>query len=472
MLFSSYSFSIIFLPVLVMVYYVIPEKWRNYILLLASLFFYAWGGPKYLFVMLLSIGINYLSGLLLDRYRDSTTTRKIITALAVIGNLSLLGYYKYTDFIIENVNSITGATIPLRHILLPIGISFYTFQGLSYVLDIGRNKGKVLKNPLKLALYISFFPQLIAGPIVRYETIATQIDHRIYDKAKVNEGVFRFVLGLSKKVLLANMIGELATWCFSINTKDLTWVSAWTGAIAYTLQIYYDFSGYSDMAIGLGAIFGFSFPENFNYPYIADSITDFWRRWHISLSTWFRDYVYIPLGGNRKGIARQYFNIAVVWLLTGLWHGASWNFVAWGGYYALLLMAEKFVVSKAKFKSRIITPVKHIYTLVAITVGWVIFESATLTDAVGYVGKMFNFSFRSSAWGSQINHIWHEYGLILVIGCIFSAPVIRAVGRFIQDRLSSRSKEILKSIVMIVLFLVCFMRLVVSSYNPFIYFRF
>ncbi len=299
MLFSSYSFCIIFLPLLVVIYYIIPEKWRNYLLLLVSLFFYAWGGPKYLLVMLLSIGVNYGAGLLLDRFRDLSVCRKWIIAAAIVLNLGLLGYYKYTDFMIGNVNAVFHTEIPLRQIILPIGISFYTFQGLSYVFDIGRNKGKVLKNPLKLALYLSFFPQLIAGPIVRYETIATQIDHRVVDIEKINAGIFRFVVGLSKKVILANFIGELATYCFSMEPAQLTWVMAWTGAVAYTLQIYYDFSGYSDMAIGLGAIFGFSFPENYNYPYIADSITDFWRRWHISLSTWFRDYVYIPLGGNR-----------------------------------------------------------------------------------------------------------------------------------------------------------------------------
>lgn len=470
MLFSSYSFTILFLPLLIIVYYIVPVKWRNYVLLPASLFFYAWGGPKQLLIMLASIAINYMCGLLVDRWRSEDALRRLATVLAVILNLALLGYYKYFDFLISNFNSVSGKSIPLMHIVLPIGISFYTFQGLSYVLDIRRGKGEVLRNPLKLALYISFFPQLIAGPIVRYETIAAQIDHRTTDRSKINDGIYRFVIGLAKKILLANFIGEYASYCFSLDASDLTLVSAWTGALAYTLQIYYDFSGYSDMAIGLGAIFGFSFPENFNHPYISGSITEFWRRWHISLSTWFRDYVYIPLGGNRKGILRQYINILIVWLLTGLWHGASWNFVAWGLYYAILLIVEKRI--REKSGRRIFGFIGHFYTFVAVMIGWVIFESSTIAGARGFISKMFDFSYNRGIWGLQLYHVLREYGIILLAGCVFAGPVYSSVSQKLAKSLKAKNIELLKDIIMIVLFSLCFVRIIVGSYNPFIYFRF
>ena len=473
MLFSSYTFIIIFLPLLIVLYYITPEKWRNYVLLASSLFFYAWGGPQHLPVMLSSIAINYSCGLLVDQCRDEPVYKRLSIIAAIILNLSLLGYYKYTDFFIYNFNAITGSSIPLKHILLPIGISFYTFQGISYVLDIGQGKGHVLKNPLKLALYISLFPQLIAGPIVRYETIENQIDRRAFDADKINGGIYRFVIGLAKKVLLANFIGEYANYCFSIGDSNLTFILAWTGALAYTLQIYYDFSGYSDMAIGLGAVFGFSFPENFRHPYISGSITEFWRRWHISLSAWFRDYVYIPLGGNRKGIARQYQNILVVWLLTGLWHGASWNFVAWGLYYALLLVIEKWLRKRFVLANkRLLRIFGHFYTFVAIMIGWVIFESSTLSEAYGFILKMFNLSYRRNIWRMQFYHIFREYGIVLAIGCLFALPVYETISKKLKIILSKRVVEVTKDLIMVVLFLLCLIRLVVSSYNPFIYFRF
>ncbi|MCR5301171.1 MAG: MBOAT family protein [Lachnospiraceae bacterium] len=470
MLFSSYTFIIIFLPLLIIAYYIIPEKLRNALLLAASLAFYAWGGPSYLLVMLGSILINYVSGLAVDGLSERPSAKRWAVILTVVLNLSLLGYYKYTDFFIENINWITGLDIPLRHIILPLGISFYTFQGMSYVFDISRGKGKVLKNPLRLALYISFFPQLIAGPIVRYETIAPQLEHRNVDTAVLNDAIFRFVRGLTKKVLLANMIGEYAGICFAEGAGSLTLVSSWAGAIAYTLQIYFDFSGYSDMAIGLGAIFGFSFPENFDHPYCAQSITEFWRRWHISLGTWFRDYVYIPLGGNRKGKLRQFLNIIVVWFLTGFWHGASWNFVIWGLYYALILVLEKSVI--LKYKEKIPVFFRHIYTIILIVIGFVIFNSPSLSFSSSYISRMFDLTYGRSTWASELIHIFREYGVVILAGCIFSTPVADRILSLIKEKTSASSYEVIKSVIMTVLFLACFMRLVVSSYNPFIYFRF
>ena len=470
MLFSSYTFVIIFLPLLIIAYYLIPAKWRNSLLLVASLVFYAWGGPAYLLVMLTSIFINYVSGLAVDAFSGRPSAVRWVTAASVTLNLLLLGYYKYTDFLIENINAITGTSILLRNIVLPIGISFYTFQGMSYVFDIGRGRGKVLKNPLKLALYISLFPQLIAGPIVRYETIASQLDARSVDNTKLNDGIYRFVIGLSKKVLLANFIGEFADISFSSGTDSLTLVSSWAGILAYTLQIYFDFSGYSDMAIGLGEVFGFSFPENFAHPYCAQSITDFWRRWHISLGTWFRDYVYIPLGGNRKGVYRQFFNIIIVWFLTGLWHGASWNFVVWGLYYAVLLILEKTLLSR--IKDRIPSPVRHIYTFVLVMIGWLIFNSASLDYTMSYIGKMFDFSYKRSIWASELVHICREYGVVLLAGCFFSTPAAKNLFGIIEKKVSASAYEIMRSVVMTILFFACIMRLVVGSYNPFIYFRF
>ena len=470
MLFSSYSFICIFLPLLILAYYVVPTRWKNTVLLLASLFFYGWGGFKYLLIMLFSIVINYFAGLFIGSMngKGRRDLCRWVMIVSVVLNLCLLGYFKYTDFFIDIINHTTHANIPLKNIVLPIGISFYTFQEISYIIDIWRNKQEALKNPLELALYISLFPQLIAGPIVRYETIAPQISSRRIDYKLMNEGMYRFVLGLSKKILIANYVGEFATVVFSKGVEELNIITAWGGAIAYTLQIYFDFSGYSDMAIGLGWIFGFNFPENFNYPYIADSITEFWRRWHISLSTWFRDYVYIPLGGNRKGIARQLINILIVWTLTGLWHGASWNFVAWGLYYAVLLITEKLLVQTG---IKINHCLKHMYTLIAVTVGWVIFQSATLEHALQYIKCMFTTS-ESISIVPQIYHMFCEYGIMIVMASLLSTPIARRISNYMCDNCRERVMNVLRSVVMVVLFILCFIRLVVSSYNPFIYFRF
>lgn len=470
MLFSSYSFLILFLPLLIIVYYIIPAKFRNYLLLIASLGFYAWGGPKYLLVMLLSIGINYVCGLLVDPSRFSPQAAKWAVVLAVILNLSLLGYYKYTDFFLSNINTVLKSDIPLPHIVLPIGISFYTFQGMSYVFDVKRGTGKVLKNPLSLALYISLFPQLIAGPIVRYETIAYQLNNRTTNIDDLEKGMYRFAIGLAKKVLLANMAGELAAKCFEMNPGSLDIVTAWVGAIAFSVQFFFNFCGYSDMAIGLGHIFGFSFPENFNYPYIADSITDFWRRWHISLSTWFRDYVYIPLGGNRKGQARQYLNLLIVWMLTGFWHGAAWNFIIWGLYYAVLLMIEKFL--KATFKVKVSSVIKHIYTILGFIIGNIIFNASSVGYAWGYVKALFGGNGIQHTELSNLYYYVCEYGLILLLGCIAATPLIKNTALKICAKANPKAVFVLKLVTFLGILMLCIMRLVVSSFNPFIYFRF
>lgn len=479
MLFSSYSFIFCFLPLLVVLYFVLPVKFRNYLLLAASLGFYAWGGPKYLLVMLLSILINYCAGLAVNRFEGQNNALKWVIAGTVILNLGLLGYYKYTDFLIDNVNSLFGLEIPFKGIIMPIGISFYTFQGMSYVFDVKRKKGEVLKNPLDLALYISFFPQLIAGPIVRYETIAKQLHNRIYSSEKINYGIFRFVIGLSKKVLLANTIGELADYCFALRSGELNILTSWMGIIAYTLQIYFDFSGYSDMAIGLGKIFGFDFMENFNYPYIATSITNYWKRWHISMTKWFTDYVYIPLGGNRKGEARQYLNMLIVWALSGLWHGANWNFVIWGLYYAVILIIEKAVSKRRNLT--IIPFFKHAYSLVLIMLGWVIFNSPNMTFAFNYIRTMFGFGTPVASVSTELSFFVHEYGVIVALGIIAATPLAKNVAVKLRSRMiksgdgSDGDNGLLltiKAVVMVALLVLCTMRLVVSSYNPFIYFRF
>lgn len=470
MLFSSYSFLFLFLPLLIVIYYLVPDKLRNYLLLAASLFFYAWGGPKYLLVMLASIMVNYLCGLAVYKTEGDDNKQKLVIALTVILNLAILGYFKYTDFFISNVNFLFGADIPLRRIVLPIGISFYTFQGMSYVIDVKRHKGEVLKNPLDVALFISLFPQLIAGPIVRYETIASQLKSRAADVNEINNGLFRFIIGLAKKILLANTIGVLASYCFSLSGAKLTCISSWVGLIAFALQLYFDFSGYSDMAIGLGHIFGFSFNENFNYPYTATSMTDVWKRWHISLSTWFRDYVYFPLGGSKKGMPRQCVNLIIVWTLSGFWHGASWNYVLWGLYTGVLLIVEKLLSGKINIKFPKV--IKHLYALLGFGIGLVFFNSPNLVYAKDYLLSMFSFGKGSGQFVYEINYYIREYGFVLVVGMIAATQFGRNVAAKLKGKLDSRVFEALKILVAITLFGLCVMRLVVSSYNPFIYFRF
>ncbi|MDX5322882.1 MAG: MBOAT family protein, partial [Exiguobacterium sp.] len=388
MLFSSTIFLFWFLPIVLILYYVSPRFLKNTVLLVASLLFYAWGEPIYTAVMLASIVMNYAFGLLVDNNRDNKKKAKWLVAGMVAGNVLLLSVFKYTSFIIENVNAITGLELTDPKIPLPIGVSFFTFQAMSYVIDVYRKDGKVQRNPLDLALYISLFPQLVAGPIVRYQTVADEINDRKETMDDFASGIQRFVIGLAKKMLLANNAGYVADQIFSQNAGEMSMGLAWIGIIAYSLQIYFDFSGYSDMAIGLGRMFGFHFLENFNYPYISKSVSEFWRRWHISLGSWFRDYVYIPLGGNRGSAWKLYRNLAIVWILTGVWHGASWTFIAWGAYYGLFIMLERAFLGA--WLKALPAPLAHAFTLFVVIIGWVFFRADDFPYALSYLSAMFN----------------------------------------------------------------------------------
>ncbi|OHW61820.1 peptidoglycan O-acetyltransferase [Andreesenia angusta] len=473
MLFSSLIFLFVFLPSVLVLYYALGKKFRNIVLLGFSLFFYAYGGPKYLLVMLFSIAMNYVFGLMVERFREDHMSAKRVLTFSGIGNLTIIGYYKYTDFFIQNINTVFRAELPYAEIVMPIGISFFTFQGMSYVIDIYRGHGKVQKNPLNVALYISLFPQLIAGPIVRYETVADQIEGRVENFDKFVSGISRFIVGLSKKVLLANSMGLIADEVFANQPADISVLLSWIGAIAYTGQIYFDFSGYSDMAIGLGRMFGFEFLENFNYPYISKSVTEFWRRWHISLSTWFRDYVYIPLGGNKVSKVKHLRNIFAVWMLTGLWHGASWNFVSWGLYFGVILVVEKFFIGERIGK--LWAPLRHIYTMTLVVVGWIMFRSETLGYAGEYLAVMFGAS-HQELLSDQAMYYLTEYRMEFLLAIVASTPIYRSI----KEKLSTfqtgswveRVEAFASPIVLSSMFLLCIMNLVNSTFNPFIYFRF
>jgi len=473
MVFSSFSFLFVFFPILLMVYFILPARFRtgrNLVLLGFSLFFYAYGEPAFLPLILLSVSINYVFGLLAG-LGCSARMHKCLFAASVATNLSLLGYYKYAVFFMENLNML-GLGLPVPEITLPIGISFFTFQGMSYVIDVYRGDTRSQRNPLSLALYIALFPQLVAGPIVRYRTVADEIVQRKESLDSFAQGGMRFIFGLAKKMILANQLGALADAVFSTGADSLTLSLAWLGAIAYTGQIYFDFSGYSDMAIGLGRIFGFRFLENFNYPYLSKSITEFWRRWHISLSTWFRDYVYIPLGGSRCAKSRQTLNLFVVFLLTGLWHGAAWNFIFWGIYYALLLLCERFLWGKTMEKAPGF--LRHSYTMLLIIMGWVLFRASTLTDALEMAKVMFGTS--ADFWDVRTVYYWKEYGWVLVIGAVASLPVKRAAEQ-ILERFKDRPFAGVAALwvprcLALGLLALSFLQLLGSAFNPFIYFRF
>ncbi|MDL2237176.1 MBOAT family protein [Christensenellaceae bacterium OttesenSCG-928-K19] len=479
MLFSSLIFLFAFLPAVLFLYFVVfrKRKARNILLLLASLFFYAWGEPKFVFVMVLSIFVNYGLGLLVHRANGVKKKERAVIVLTVILNLSLLVYCKYLDFAIININFLLGTDIALRNVVLPIGISFFTFQAMSYVFDVHRGKGKVQKNPLNVALYISFFPQLIAGPIVRYETIAEQIDDRKESMMLFSEGTKRFIIGLAKKVLLANSLALVADKAFDMpEYSGLSSGFALLGAITYTLQIYYDFSGYSDMAIGLGKMFGFQFLENFNYPYVSNSISEFWRRWHISLSTWFRDYVYFPLGGSRvSSKGRLVFNLFVVWTLTGIWHGASWNFVLWGLLYFAFITFEKLTGIPNRFKNKGAKAAYRIFTLVIVVFGWILFRAVGMDGVTGYFESLFHLN-GNALCDSQTLLYLRENIFILVMAVIFAFPIAPKIRSQLDRALVSHKRlvgiDVMYYIVLILLFLVCVSYLVKGSYNPFIYFNF
>ncbi len=473
MLFSSTFFLYIFLPLILILYYAVCKKQtsRNMLLLISSLGFYAWGEPKFVLVMLLSIIINYYFGLLVDQSRGTPKVRWHLT-LMVIFNLGIMGIFKYLGFAVETINLVSGIGLTVPQIALPIGISFFTFQSISYVVDVYRGHGKVLKNPLDVGLYISFFPQLIAGPIVRYETIANEIHHRKETEEDFASGIVRFIIGLSKKVLLSNQFALIADKAYALESSGTLSVGlAWLGAISYMLQIYYDFGGYSDMAIGLGKMFGFHFNENFNYPYIAKSVSDFWRRWHISLGTWFRDYVYIPLGGSRVGKVKLFRNLFVVWLLTGIWHGANWTFIVWGIYFGLLLMLEKFTgLDKWLTKSKVIG---HVYTLLIVLISWVFFRADSLGSAISYLKYMFGIG--DMPVSSPLTTLYFKENLsIFIIGILAALPFSTWMKRWYAMK-SEKVQKAMKGLAMLtlaILFFTAVSYLVKGTYNPFIYFNF
>lgn len=455
MIFSSLFFLLYFLPSVLILYFAAPKKLKNSVLLIFSLIFYGWGEPVYISLMAISILFNYICGLTVGK-------RKWILVLSIAGNLAGLFFFKYTDFFINTANAFAENNIPLMNLALPVGISFYTFQAMSYVIDVYRNDAKPQKNIINFGTYIALFPQLIAGPIVRYNTIDEQLSNRTVTAKKMTEGIVLFTIGLSKKVLIANNIGLL--WDSSYASTAPTVISAWLGIIAFALQIYFDFSGYSDMAIGLGKMFGFEFEKNFNYPYISTSITDFWRRWHISLSTWFREYVYIPLGGNRVSPARKRLNLLIVWALTGFWHGAGFNFIVWGLYYAFFLILEKDLYGKYLEKTPFI--IRNLYTLFIVLIGWVFFASDSLSGAVSYIGCMFGAG-SGGFFDSATIYNLTSYIFILIVGIAAMLPYGKKLLKKLYDK-----NPLFALVPCIAAFFLCVLYLANASYNPFLYFRF
>lgn len=463
MLFTSISFLYYFLPLVLIVYFIVPKKYKNLVLLLFSLLFYFYGEPKYILLMLFEILVAYIGAILIDKYKD-----KSILILTLFIHIILLVIFKYTDFFISNINNIFNTNFKLLNIALPIGISFYTFQIISYVIDVYRGKVKVQKSFLKLATYVSLFPQLIAGPIVRYEIIEDELDNRKHSFEDFAIGVRRFTIGLAKKVLIANMLGELCTKFDLADERSI--VFYWIFAISYMLQIYFDFSAYSDMAIGLGRIFGFHFLENFDYPYISKSITEFWRRWHISLGSWFRDYVYIPLGGNRVNKTKFLRNILIVWLLTGFWHGASWNFIIWGLLFGILLIFEKLYLSK--ILDKLPNFIKRIYVLFIVMISFIIFNANTMNTAWHNIIGLFGFN-KEVFINTYTIYYLKSYLLVIIISIIASTPIPKnIINKLNKNKSLNKAINLLEPIFIIILLLITTSYLIDSSYNPFLYFRF
>ena len=462
MIFSSIPFLYYFLPCVLLAYYLMPKAGRNGVLLLFSLLFYAWGEPRYLVVMLAATVLGYGFGLAMERFPKA---KKGLLIASVASSLSFLLCFKYADFFLENLGALTGRPIALLKLSLPVGISFYTFQILSYTIDVYRGQAAAQKNLIDLACYVTFFPQLIAGPIVRYTDIARQLRCRDYSLAQFREGTRRFLIGLGKKVLLANLLGEIcAAWR---QTTDASVLFAWLYAVSFTLHIYFDFSGYSDMAIGLGRLFGFRFPENFQYPYISRSITEFWRRWHISLGTWFRDYVYIPLGGNRKGKPRQFLNIFIVWMLTGFWHGAAWNFLFWGLWFAVLLIIEKTFLLRHLEKSRVLG---RFYVLLAVIFSFVLFDASGLSAALVCITQLLGLGGLPLS-SPQAVYLLGSNALLLTAAMVGATPAPKIAAQAIARRWP-RVSALLEPVMLVLLLLLCTAFLVDGSYNPFLYFRF
>ena len=468
MVFSSIPFIFFFFPIFLIVYYFAPNKYKNLILLIFSLIFYAWGEPVYILLMIFSSVFNYIIGRKIEKYSNRKKQKQFLI-ISVIVNLILLGFFKYADFLIEIINGILRVNIPLLKLGLPIGISFYTFQIMSYIIDVYNKKVKVSHNIINFMSYVTMFPQLIAGPIVRYETIDEELNNRKHSFTKTCEGLLRFMRGLFKKVLIANNIGYLFTIISSMTNSELSILTAWLGILAFTFQIYFDFSGYSDMAIGMGKMLGFNYLENFDHPYIAKSITDFWRRWHISLSSWFRDYVYIPLKGSKCSTIINIRNILIVWLLTGLWHGASLNFLIWGLYYGLLLILEKFILKD--ILNKMPNTLKHIYTLFFVILGWAIFAFDDMGKISLYLKIMFGFGNVSFINGAFIYYL-KNYFMIIIISIIFSCPIYKNLKEIIKKQHRQKIFFAITLIIYIVLFIITVSYLVGDTYNPFLYFRF
>ena len=461
MLFSSNVFLYFYIPIVLLLYYVCPRKFRNPVLFLVSLFFYGWGEPVYMLLMVATIALNFVCGGIIEKKKTAGVSAKKTLIVGVALNLLILGFFKYAGFFVDSLKAVLPfmAGVPTPKISLPIGISFYVFQSMSYIIDVYRDDAPVQKDPIAFGTYVTLFPQLIAGPIVRYSDVAQQLEHRKENLADFASGVRLFIVGISKKVLLANQMGAL--W-ESLQTQD-GMLAAWVGIAAYALQLYFDFSGYSDMAIGLGRMFGFEFLINFNYPYIAKSITDFWRRWHISLSTWFREYVYIPLGGNRKGLKRQILNLLVVWGLTGFWHGASWNFLLWGLYYGILLILEKTFLLKVLEKTPAV--LRHIYSMVAVLLGWALFYFEDTASLFAFFGRLFSFADTGAV---AVNRIL-GYMPLFAVSVVAATPLGKRVYLKIKDTCWGEYALLAGSVL---LMLMCVAVLVSQSYNPFIYFRF
>ena len=458
MLFSSITFIYYFLPILLIVYFIMPNKYKNTVLLIFSLLFYFLGEPKYIIVLILSCIINYLLSI-----RISKKKSKLLLVIACLYNIGQLLVFKYTDFFIDNINNVLNTNIPFMYIVMPIGISFFTFQALGYVVDVYNENHKPAKNIFDFMTYVCLFPQLIAGPIVRYSDIENELYNRTTSYNKFSEGIKRFTIGLSKKVLIANVLGEFATLLI-----EETVLSSWLKPILFTLQIYFDFSGYSDMAIGLGLMFGFNFKENFNYPLIASSITDFWRRWHISLSSWFRDYVYIPLGGNRVTVLKWIRNLFIVWFLTGFWHGASWNFIIWGLYFGVLLVIEKIFFKKYLDKTKII---KYIYTSIIVIISFLIFNSNTTTEIINSLKNMF-FINDIPLISNESLYYFKSNLLLLIISIISATPLLKNIIIKIKNTKLKILIDVLEPIVYLLLLILCTAYLIDASFNPFLYFRF
>ncbi|MBO5733480.1 MAG: MBOAT family protein [Clostridia bacterium] len=464
MVFSSILFLYYFLPFILILYYLSPKKRKNAVLFVGSLFFYAWGEPVYVALLLLSTVFNYFIGIGIDKVDDKPALQKLTLAFGVVVNLAVLIVFKYTNFLISMVNTVLPQDIPLTRITLPIGISFFTFQTISYIVDVYRKNAKAQKNYINFGTYVALFPQLIAGPIVRYNSIDEQLSKRRETIEGFTSGIICFVAGMAKKVLIANNIGMLWESVNSMPAGEISVLASWLGIIAYALQIYFDFSGYSDMAIGLGRMFGFEFEKNFDYPYISKSITEFWRRWHISLSTWFKEYVYIPLGGNRVGKVRLYLNLLIVWTLTGVWHGAGINFMAWGVYYAIILIVEKGFLHK--ILDKIPSIFRVIYSLFLVLIGWVFFASVDMGSAVEYLKTMFgmgNVAIIDSTFMYNIT----SYAVLLVVAIVAMLPYPRMLwNKYLSE------KKAVSFIAVLIAVVLCTAYMVASSYNPFLYFRF